>query len=195
MYLKSWAIFNLKNSLITIDYCQYQKYERLKKWDSIMMIAKNNIIIIYYNNLIILKLSPVNMAYQQIAGHIAWQYLVAGHSVCLYFAMSLDAKHSIYTLYHICITGTLHRGSWARRLSTWCSKEGVRVMWLSSGIPAHTLTRWWYRIRYGNSAHLQNQRGVPRQNHEHILSCAIPQGVYSFPMQFIHTASRHFIPE
>merc|ERR1712194_559490 len=48
---------------------------------------------------------------------------------------------------------------------------------LPPGIPGHPLSRWWYRIRYGNPPHLQDQRRVPRQTDGHLLRHAIPQGV------------------
>ena len=43
-------------------------------------------------------------------------------------------------------------------------------------IPADPLTGWRHWLRHGHPPHLQDPRGIPRQNHEHLLRCALPQG-------------------
>merc|ERR1712166_398190 len=58
--------------------------------------------------------------------------------------------------------GSLHRGCRAYRLRPRCCQKGSRRMRLPPRFPGHPLPRWWYRIRYGNPPHLQDQRRVPR---------------------------------
>ena len=48
----------------------------------------------------------------------------------------------------------------------------------SLGFPTDTLSWWWNWIWYGNTPHLQDQRRVSRQNHEHLLCCSLSQGNY-----------------
>ena len=43
-------------------------------------------------------------------------------------------------------------------------------------LPNYTLTWWWYWGWYGYPPHLQDQRGLPRQNDVHILRRAQPKG-------------------
>merc|ERR1719401_1352112 len=50
-------------------------------------------------------------------------------------------------------------------------------MRLPSGIPARSLPRWWYRIRYGNTLDLQDPRGVPGPNYVYVLRHSFPEGV------------------
>lgn len=72
--------------------------------------------------------------------------------------------------------GSLHRGSWAGGLSPGCGPQRIRELWLPAGFPAHPLTWWRNWIWYGNPAHQQNPRRVPRPYYEHLQCGAFPQG-------------------
>lgn len=48
-----------------------------------------------------------------------------------------------------------------------------------TGIPTCSFLGRRYRIWYGNPAHFQDPRGIPRPHHEHILSCSLSQSNYS----------------
>ena len=73
--------------------------------------------------------------------------------------------------------GSLHGGGRAGGLRPRRGQEGGRGLRLSAGLPADSLTWWWDRLRHGNSPHLQDQRGIPRPDHEQLLRGAQPQGV------------------
>ena len=83
--------------------------------------------------------------------------------------------------------GSLHRGCWTRRLRPWRSQKGSWELWLSPGIPADPLPRWRYRLWHGHTSHLQDPWGIPRQNHEHILSCTITKGNYCYMYSRVQT--------
>ena len=72
---------------------------------------------------------------------------------------------------------SLHRGRWARWECPRCGPQGVWGLWLSAGLPAHTLVRRRHRLRYGHTAHQQNTRRIPGQNHEHVLYHAFSKGM------------------
>lgn len=72
--------------------------------------------------------------------------------------------------------GSLHRGSWAGGLSPGCGPQRIRELWLPAGFPAHPLTWWRNWIWYGNPAHQQDPRRVPRPYYEHLQCGAFPQG-------------------
>lgn len=72
--------------------------------------------------------------------------------------------------------GSLHRGSRAGGLGTGCGPQRIRELWLPAGFPAHPLTWWRNWIWYGNPAHQQDPRRVPRPYYEHLQCGAFPQG-------------------
>ena len=73
--------------------------------------------------------------------------------------------------------GTLHRGSRAGRQCPRRRPQGGRELRLSTRLPTDTLARWRHRLRHGDASHQQDPRGVPRQDHEHILGRAIAKGM------------------
>ena len=92
-------------------------------------------------------------------------------SVWSYLCLNIYYKRSFAIYIYF-----FHR-SWIGRLCIGCREEGSRKLRLSPGFPADSLPGWWHWVRYGNTPHLQNTRGVPRQNHEHLLRGAVSQGV------------------
>ena len=46
-----------------------------------------------------------------------------------------------------------------------------------SGIPTYSLAWRWNWLRHGNTAHFEDPRGVPRQNHEHLLRRSFSKGL------------------
>lgn len=72
---------------------------------------------------------------------------------------------------------TLHRRGRTRWFSSRCrSKRGWRLR-LSSRLSAHALVGWWNWLWYGNTSHFQDQRRIPRQNHEHFQRCTISKSI------------------
>ena len=73
--------------------------------------------------------------------------------------------------------GSLHRGGRVGGQRHWCCQKGEWSLWLSPGVPTSPLLGRWNWVWYGNTSHLQDQGGVSRQDHEHILRHPLPQGV------------------
>ena len=73
--------------------------------------------------------------------------------------------------------GTLHRGSRVGRFCTWCCSQRGWKLRVSSRISTHTLLRWRNRFWYGNASYFENQRRIPRQNHEHIQRRTIAKSI------------------
>ena len=55
------------------------------------------------------------------------------------------------------------------RLCPGCGSQRGWILRLPSRVSVDALFGRWHRKWDGNPSHLQNQRGIPRQNHEHIL--------------------------
>ena len=73
--------------------------------------------------------------------------------------------------------GALHGGSGTRRLSSRCSPQGGRKLRLSAGIPTDPLARGRHRVRDGHPPHLQDPRGVPRQDNDDIQRRTLSKSV------------------
>merc|ERR1712083_422016 len=73
--------------------------------------------------------------------------------------------------------GTLHRGGRACRQCAGRGQERGRELRLSPGLPVDPLLGRGHRVWHGNSPHLQDQRGIPGQDHEHLQRGPQPQGV------------------
>ena len=65
----------------------------------------------------------------------------------------------------------------ARRLCPRCRPKRIRILRLPSGFPDDPLSWRWYRLRHGNPSYLKDPWGIPRQNHEHLLSRPISQSL------------------
>ena len=73
--------------------------------------------------------------------------------------------------------GPLHGGSRAGGQRAGRGEEGGGVLRLSSGLPVDPLLGRRHWVRHGNVTHLQDQRRVPWQDHEHLQRRAQSQGV------------------
>ena len=73
---------------------------------------------------------------------------------------------------------SLHRGRRVGRLGLGRRQERVGVVRLPSRIPIDALLGRRHRQRHGHPPHLQNQGGIPRQNHEHLLRRTLTKGQF-----------------
>ena len=100
---------------------------------------------------------------------------------------------------------SLHGGSGVGGLGPRRRQKGVGILRLPSGIPIDALLGRRHRKWHGNAPHLQNQRRIPRQNYEHLLSRTISQGtpfnhlfvhlfvIHAFVCSFVHLLVHKFL--
>ena len=104
-----------------------------------------------------------------------------------YTTQRVDRKENIYLFISLFVgrsvgggqqlgQGALHGGGGVGALGAGRGAQGGRELRLSAGLPAGPLAGGRHGVGNGHPPHRQDDRGVPRQDHEHILNCALPQG-------------------